>query len=200
MDGTVVHLVRHAAHDRVDGVLCGRMPGVTLSEPGRAQARRLAERFAAERPAALYASPIERARDTAGPIGRACGLPVRIEDGWTEIDVGEWTGRTFSELDADPRWRDWNGSREAGCPPGGEPMRAVADRVAAALERLREAHPGGRVVAVSHADVIKAAICRVLGLSLDRLGRFEIAPASVSTLVLWPGGGKVVALNDAAAS
>ena len=57
---------------------------------------------------------------------------------------------------------------------------------------------GETVVAVSHSDVIKTVVCGVLGLSLDRYHAFEIAPASLTRLVVWPGGGKILALNETA--
>jgi probable phosphoglycerate mutase len=116
--------------------------------------------------------------------------------GLNEIDVGAWTGRSFDELAPDPRWQSWNAERAHGQAPGGETMQGVQDRVLRELEAIRLRHPGERVAAVSHCDVIKAALCGVLGLSLDRYGAFEIEPASVSAIVLWEGGGKVLRLNE----
>jgi probable phosphoglycerate mutase len=196
---TTVFLVRHAAHDRLDRILCGRMPQVQLGVEGRAQADRVAQRFAGERIAAVYSSPLERARETAEPIAAAVGLNVQLAAGLTEIDVGEWTGRSFDELHADERWQHWNREREAGCPPGGEPMRDVQNRALRQVEEWRAAHPDQTVIAVSHSDVIKTVVCGVLGLSLDRYHAFEIAPASVTRLVVWQGGGKILALNETVA-
>ena len=196
---TTVFLVRHAVHDRVDRVLCGRMPQVRLGAEGRAQAARLAQLLAGERVAALYSSPLERARETAEPIATALGLDVQLAAGLTEIDVGEWTGRSFDELHTDDRWHVWNREREAGCPPGGEPMRDVQGRALQHIEDWRAAHPDQTVIAVSHSDVIKTVVCGVLGLSLDRYHAFEIAPASVTRLVVWPGGGKILAMNETVA-
>lgn len=195
MSATTVLLVRHASHGDVGRVLTGRKPGVALAESGRREAARLAEHLRGTEVDAVYASPVQRAVETAEPVAAALGLPVRPSEALDEIDFGEWTGTAFSDLAADPRWDDWNRARQDGCPPGGEPMRAVQARVAAALDAWRERHPDGRVLAVSHADVIKAALCHVLGLSLDRHAAFDVDPASVSTLVVWSGGGKVVGLN-----
>ena len=172
------------------------MPGVTLGEIGRAQAARVAERFAGEELATIYSSPLERARETAAPIAVGSGRSVEIADGLNEIDVGEWTGCSFIELDRDPRWQAWNRERAVGVAPGGERMAAVQDRILAELEKLRRRHAGEAIVAVSHADVIKAAICGVLGLSLDRYHAFDVEPASIATLVLWHGGGKVLGINE----
>lgn len=197
---TTLFLVRHAVHDRVDRVLCGRMPGVSLGADGREQAARLARRFAGNEIAAVLSSPRQRAQETAAPIALALGLPVTVCDGLDEIAFGEWTGRSFAELATDPRWRTWNERRGEGQAPGGETMRAAQARIEGVLDGVRDAHPGGRVVAIGHCDVLKAAICALVGLPLDRLHAFDLAPASVSAVALWPGGAKVLFLNDGAAS
>ena len=196
---TTVFLVRHAAHDRVDRVLCGRMPGVGLGEDGLWQAEALARRFAEGGGAdAVWTSPVQRARETAEPIAGRLGLPARDSDALSEIDFGAWTGRRFDELRDDPRWRRWNEARASERPPGGESMAEAQARAMGELERARDEHPDGRVVLVSHGDVIKAVLAGVLGLSLDAHARFEIAPASVSALAVWDGGGKVLSMNESA--
>lgn len=191
-----IFLVRHAAHDRVNSLLCGRMPGVALGERGRRQAAALANRFAAEGIEAVYASPMERAQETAAPIAARLGLDLRTEQGVTEIDFGAWTGRSFDSLADDQDWAFWNAARGSARPPGGESMGEAQIRAGEALRNLADRHPAGRIVVVSHCDVIKAAIAGLLELPLDNYGRFEISPASVSTLVLWQGGGKLLNLNE----
>lgn len=193
---TTVFLVRHGAHDVIDRTLVGRTAGVGLGAVGRAQAAALARRLAREPVAAVYASPLERARETAQPVAERLGLAVEIAPELQEIDFGAWTGRSFVDLARDGRWEVWNRERASACPPGGETMAAVQDRVASGLERWRASHPDACVVAVSHADVIRALVCRVLGLSLDRYHAFDIAPASVTTLVAWADGAKVSSLNE----
>jgi probable phosphoglycerate mutase len=192
---TTIVLVRHAAHDRVDHILCGRMPGVHLGDQGRRQASEIAARLSREALAAIYSSPLDRARETAEPLAMAAGLAVEIRPGLNEVDVGDWTGRSFEELGSDPRWQCWNVDRASGQAPGGERMSAVQGRALADLEHMRRLHAGQRVAAVSHADVIKAALCGILGLSLDRYHAFDVGPASMSSVVLWEGGGKVLTLN-----
>jgi probable phosphoglycerate mutase len=194
---TTFFLVRHAAHGRVGSVLCGRMPAVNLGEPGRHQADALAERLASERIDAIYTSPLERARETAAPIGRRLGLCPKSDDAITEIDFGSWTGRSFDSLRGDPEWDHWNECRSVARVPGGESMGEVQARVTRMLDRLQQNYPEGRIVLVSHCDVIKAALSSYLRLSLDDLGRFEIAPASVSILVAWGNEGKVLSMNEA---
>ena len=196
---TTVFLVRHAAHDRVDRVLCGRMPGVGLGEAGQRQAEALARRFACEGVDAVWTSPLQRARETAEPVAARLGLAARPSDALCEIDFGAWTGQAFDALRDDPRWRRWNEARGSERPLGGESMTEAQTRAAAEVERARAEHPDGRVVLVSHSDVIKAVLAGVLGLSLDAYSRFEVSPASVSALAVWDGGGKVLSMNEAAA-
>jgi len=193
---TELVLVRHAAHDRVGSTLCGRMPGVVLGEEGRRQAAALAGRLADAGAAAVLSSPLERARETAAPIAARLGLEARPDADFVEIDFGDWTGRRFDSLAGSPDWDAWNSRRGTARPPGGEAMAAVRDRAWAGMERARAGHPDGRVIVVSHCDVIKAAIAALLGLPLDHLGRFDVAPASISTVHLWPGGGRVTGINE----
>lgn len=193
---TTIHFVRHAAHGLLGRTLTGRMPGVSLGEEGRAQAEALSLRLGRERIAAIHSSPLERARETAEPIARRLGLEVQVTAAIQEIDFGEWTGAAFGDLDADPRWRIWNEARSLARPPGGETMLEAQGRVLRHLEDLQAAHPGESVALVSHADVIKAALAFLLGLSLDALPRFEISPASISTVVIGDWGAKVLTLNE----
>src|SRR5215208_4605580 len=134
---TTLHLVRHAAHDRLDRVLCGRMPGVTLGTLGRAQAAALSERLAGESIGAVYASPLERARETAEPLAERSGLAVRVEAAFQELDFGAWSGRAFDDLSGDPLWTRWNTARSLTRPPGGETMWEAQARVVGGIERLR---------------------------------------------------------------
>ncbi|HEX8166999.1 MAG TPA: histidine phosphatase family protein [Beijerinckiaceae bacterium] len=194
-------LVRHAAHDRVHDTLCGRMPGVTLGEAGRRQAARVAERLSGERIAAVWSSPLERARETATPIAQKFNIPVQVSEALNEIDFGAWTGRRFDDLRDDVAWQTWNRARSATRPPGGESFGAAQGRIVPFLKRLAAQHSDAGVVAVTHGDLIRAALCAFLNCqSLDDFRLFEIAPASVTTLVMWGDGWKVLGLNEAVAA
>jgi broad specificity phosphatase PhoE len=196
-----LYLVRHAAHDHVHSTLCGRMPGVTLGEEGRRQAERLAERLAGEGIAAVYSSPLERAHETANPIARRLRLPVRIAEALNEIDFGGWTGRRFDELANDVAWASWNRARTSVRPPAGEGFAAAQARIVPFLKDLAACHDGAGVVAVTHCDVIRAALCAFMNCqSLDDYRLFDISPASITRLV-WRGEGWTVAgMNEALAA
>lgn len=186
--------MRHASHDRLGRILCGRMPGVALSATGRAEADALARRLAGSGAGTLLASPRERTAETAAPIAAALGLTVETEPGLDEIDFGAWTGRSFDALADDPDWAAWNTARATARPPEGEGMAEAQGRILRILDRFAE--DGPPVILVSHGDVIRAALLKRLGLGLDAYDRIVVDPASCSELALWPGGGRVVSLNE----
>jgi broad specificity phosphatase PhoE len=186
-----VYLVRHASHDRVHSVLCGRMPGVRLGEEGRREARALAQRLRAGGAEAIVSSPRERAVETASIIAEELGLRVDLAPDLDDIDFGDWTGRSFADLAEDPRWATWNEARSTVRPPGGESMEEAGAR---ALGRLHDV--AGTSIVVSHCDVIRAVLLKVLGMPIDSYDRIAVDPASLSILDLWPGGGRVAGLNE----
>lgn len=188
---TTVFLVRHALHGTVDQVLVGRLPGVMLSERGRRQAQRLAAWFAGQEIGLVQASPRERARETAAAIADVHAVPCEIAPALDEIDLGEWTGRRFADLAADPRWQDWNTARSLTRPPGGESMGEVQARIVDHIERIRSRLCDGRAVLVSHGDVIKAALLHFLGRPVEAYHELDVAPASVSAIELGPAGATV---------
>lgn len=189
---TTFLLIRHAAHSRVHDTLCGRMPGVTLSEEGRRQAAALGARVQAVGVAAVHSSPVRRAVETA----EAFGLPMSVDPAFEEFDFGSWVGKRFDALTDDPAWQAWNAHRASARPPGGETMAEVRARATAGLQRLRVVHDGASVAVVSHGDVVKSLLLGVLGMSDDTHDRIEIAPASISRIVMWNGGAKVAGMNE----
>jgi broad specificity phosphatase PhoE len=193
---TTFYLVRHAAHDNVGGFLAGRTPGIRLGEAGRAQAARLGQRMASEQFDAIYASPRERTQQTAQAIAAARQLPVHTAQELDEVDFGAWSGKTFDVLNADPAWRQWNTIRSLSRTAGGESMLDVQRRALGLLERLGRDHDGARLVLVSHADIIKTVVSHVLGLPVDAWPRFDIGPASISTIVVGDWGAKLWTLNE----
>ncbi|TPK76124.1 MULTISPECIES: histidine phosphatase family protein [unclassified Mesorhizobium] len=196
---TTFFLIRHAAHDNVGGYLAGRMEGICLGEAGKAQAQHLAGRMAREPLAAICSSPRERTLETAKPIALACGVnDIAICQELDEIDFGVWSGKTFDELNADASWRLWNDQRQQARTPSGETMLDVQQRIVGLMDALRQNTQGQCVALVSHADVIKAAVCKVLGLQLGDCFRFDIEPASITTIVHGDWGSKLIRLNESA--
>lgn len=189
-------LIRHAHHDYIGRAIAGWLPGVSLSEHGRAQAAALPARLTGLAIAAIYSSPLERAMETAAPLAAARGLTVEIRAGLKEVDFGRFTGRTMADLDTDPAWHHFNLFRGSARAPGGEMMLETQARMVAELERIGAAHPGATVAVFSHGDVIRAAVLHYLGMPLDFYGRIQIDPASVTTIDFQAVRATVVCLND----
>ena len=196
---TLVLFVRHGQTPTTGTVLPGRTPGLHLSDRGREQAEGAAARIAAlgaERIGAVYASPMERTRETAAPIARTVGRRVRIHDGLNECDFGRWTGRRLSDL---RRRRDWQQVQRTPSSfrfPGGESFAEMQTRMTDAVQLLVARHPGSTVVVVSHADTIKAAVSQASGAHLDMFQRIVVSPCSITAILYGADGPLVLAVNS----
>ena len=197
MEATTLILLRHATTAATGRRLGGRKPGVHLDAPGRAQAEAAARRLQALPITAVYASPLERTRETAAVVARAHGLRVRVERGVLEVDYGDWTDRSLAQLRKHSLWRTVQQAPSRVTFPGGESIRAAQQRGVEATERLARLHVGETIVIVSHADVIKAIVAHHLGMGLDLFQRIVISPASSTTLLLPEGATPALLdLND----
>lgn len=201
---TVVLLVRHGTTPTTGKVLPGRAPGLHLSEQGQAQAAAVAERIAVlttkehRGPVAVYASPLERTSETARPIARALGLRVRSDRGLLECDFGDWTGKKLADLAKKPEWTTVQRNPSGFRFPSGESFLEMQVRMTSALARLVALHPGQTVIAVSHADPIKAVVAQAAGTPLDLFQRLTVAPCSVSAIAYTGGGPVVLTVNSTA--
>jgi broad specificity phosphatase PhoE len=212
---TVVLLVRHGTTETTGKELPGRAPGLHLSDTGRRQAEDVAARIAAmaqpppddvprsngQRPkppqiAAVYASPLERTRETAAPIAAALGLDVVADEGLIELDMGDWTGLELKAAMKRKEWATIQRYPSGFAFPGGESFLAMQTRMVSALDRLRVAHPGETVVAVSHADPIRAAVAHAMGTHLDLFQRVVVSPCSLTAVAYGDGGPIVLKVND----
>lgn len=179
-------LVRHGATPTTGIKLPGRAPGLHLSDQGQREAEAAARRIGAlERVAAVYASPIDRARETAVPIAQSLGLALRIERDLAELDVGEWTGISLARARQRREWETIQKHPSGFRFPQGESFMECQTRMTAAIARFVERHRGGTIVAVSHADPIKLFTAHALGTPLDLFQRIVIATGSI-TVVAWP--------------
>jgi len=194
---TTLLLIRHALNDSVGRSLAGTSPGVHLNTVGERQAAELAERLRGLALDALVSSPMERALETAAPIGHATGTAITTDPAFIEFGFGTWTGRAFDELAADAGWQRFNSARSVTRPPGGELMLDVQRRAVTGMLGLAERHPAGTVAIVSHADVIRAVLMYCLGMPIDFVHRLEIAPARVSVVELGAAGALRVRLLNA---
>ncbi|HEY6531255.1 MAG TPA: MSMEG_4193 family putative phosphomutase [Acidimicrobiales bacterium] len=194
---TLVLLVRHGQTPTTGSTLPGRAKGLHLSDVGQGQAAAAADRIAAlKEVAAVYASPLERTRETGRPIAAARDLKVQVDRGLLECDFGEWTGSKLKDLMKLPEWQTVQRYPSGFRFPGGESFAEMQTRIVGAIDRLVARHPGQTIVAVSHADPIKAALAQALGTHLDLFQRIIVSPCSISAVLYGPSGPVVLAANS----
>jgi probable phosphomutase (TIGR03848 family) len=182
-------LVRHGRSTaNTAGVLAGRTPGVSLDERGAGQAAALPARLAALDFVAAVSSPLQRCRETLQPLLDARpGLPLHTEEGISECDYGDWSGRKLAELSDEPLMNVVQQHPSAAVFPGGESMRAMQARAVDAVRdwnaRIGAEHgEDATYVMCSHGDIIKALVADALGMHLDLFQRVHVEPCSVTVI------------------
>jgi broad specificity phosphatase PhoE len=171
-------LVRHGTCALTPEVLLGRALDAPLDPVGRAQAQAAADRLRECQVRRVDASPRLRTRQTAATIAAACGVRVQVATALDELDFGDWAGRRFADLDADPRWQAWNSDRDSATTPASDSMAAVRARALAWLQAQVPVPAATIQVVVTHAEVIRALLLPALGLPFSAWSRLEIAPGS----------------------
>lgn len=193
---TTLLLIRHGV-TAATGTRLGGRTEAELSETGRLQAKQAGERVAGLGVKAVYTSPLARTRQTAEIIGAAIGRQARPCDGLLEVDYGRWTDRPLKSVARTRMWPVIQARPSLASFPDGETIRRAQLRAADAVEELVARHRRHVIVAVSHADIIKALVAFYLALPLDGFQRLHVSPASVSVLQLSPGGRPMlVRFND----
>ena len=194
---TLVLRVRHGQTPTTGATLPGRARGLHLADSGRAQAEAAAARIGQlKKVSAIYASPLDRTRETAKPIAATLGLKVQIDRGLLECEFGDWTGAKLGDLRKLPEWNTVQRYPSGFRFPNGESFAEMQTRMVGALDKLVARHPGETIVAVSHADPIKAAVAQALGTHLDLFQRIVISPCSISAILYSSGGPAVLATNS----
>jgi len=194
---TVVLFVRHGQTPTTGASLPGRAPNLHLAESGIAQAQQAAERIAKlGSVAAVYASPMERTRETAAPIAKARKLRVRQSKGLIECDFGDWTGKSLANLRKLDEWKTVQRYPSGFRFPRGESFAEMQARALAATHSLVAAHPGETIVAISHADIIKSIVAAAAGTHLDLFQRIVISPCSITAILYTPEGPIVLTVNS----
>jgi probable phosphoglycerate mutase len=172
-----------------------------LADSGKAEAEAVAERIGEIKGvSAVYASPLERARETAAPIGKILGQKVNIHKGLLECDFGDWTGAQLTALMKKPEWTTVQKAPSTFRFPHGESFTEMQQRMVTALDDIRAKHPGGIVVCVSHADPIKAAVAHAMGTHIDLFQRIVISTCSVSAVAYSTSGPVVLTVNSTGGS
>jgi len=154
---------------------------VALTTDGRLQAEAVAQALAGNTVAAVYTSPLERARICADLIAKPHRLEPRVEPDLREMSFGAWEGLgrdALSPSDAET----WRLTPQLVTPPGGESLGAVAARVRATRDRLIAAHAGESAIVVTHAVVVRLIVLAALGLGPERLWSVDASPAGITEI------------------
>jgi broad specificity phosphatase PhoE len=170
---TTIYLARHGESD---WNAANRFQGHSdrpLTDHGREQAKALADLVAAESVEAIYASPLSRALETARIVAARTGLGVVVDEGLREVDTGSWSGLSRAEVrerypEGFQRWITGGAGWE-----DGESYEEMAERVLAAVNRIAAAHPGGRVLLVSHGGPIRAIQAASDGMAISEYRRLR---------------------------
>ena len=194
----LITLVRHGQTAANTGGVWHGSTDTPLSEHGQGQAARVAAHLAdvADDVAAVFASPLQRARHTAGAIAGALSLEVEVHAGLGEYDLGEWEGLTYEHLHKEKNLWEHMAQDPDFAPHGGESPRNVTERLIGALEELAERHAGEHVVAVSHGGAMALA----LGYLIEReFGRWKrvMGNCAVTQIELEPAP-RLLAFNHTA--
>jgi probable phosphomutase (TIGR03848 family) len=176
-------LIRHGENDWTGKRLIGRLPGVSLNAAGRAQAQAVARALSGAPIRAIYASPMERAQETAQPLADLLGLPIISLPGLLEVDYGSWQGKTSRQV---RRLKLWKKVKE--CPsqvtfPQGESFFQSQQRGVSAIEIIRNTHPDNSLIACfSHCDLIRLILAHYMSIPLDNFQCLSIDTCSISLL------------------
>jgi probable phosphoglycerate mutase len=190
-------LMRHGSVDVMGRVVYGRMPGVQINQEGKRQAEAAARAIHGRyRLSQVISSPMERALETAEIVAGRQNLEVIAEEAFNELDVGEWMGKPMEELRNAEEWKRYNRVRSLYAPPGGESLLNVQRRSWRALDRICQRQREGAVAVVTHGDVIRSLLLLFLGAPLDHILRLEVAPGSVSEVILGQGEPLIRTVNE----
>ncbi len=198
MEATRIIAIRHGETAwNVDTRIQGHL-NVPLNETGRWQAARAAQALAGEPLAAIYASDLERAHETALSIAAATGLEVVKNEGLRERGFGIFQGKTFAEVQA--QWPDqalrWRRREPEFAPEGGESLLQFRERVTQTAHELASRHAGEQIVMVGHGGVMDVLYRAATGQELQAPRTWELGNAAINRLLWTPEGFTLVGWSD----
>jgi len=191
-------LIRHAATDVTEsGGLLGATD-VDASPAGLTELARLFPLLGAYQPEKWYCSPLKRSVQTAEKLqqmGAVSDQPVKTDIRLREIDFGRWELKPFNEIEAEypdliKAWAQYDGFVF----PGGEAVADFAGRVANVLDSCRK-EGNKQIGVITHGGVIRTMICLALGMNVRNYLLFNVEPASLTIIDLYPEGGVLAGLN-----
>lgn len=182
-----------------DNAFCGAGTDAPLTEDGLKMAEAFGRCCVQGGYQAIYASPLNRTRQTVEPAAKALGLQVQFRDGLKEIDYGAWEGMNLPEVEKQyaEAHQLWSADPVLYAPTGGETAADVWGRVLTVIEEIRSKFADGPVLIVSHKATIRIAICELIGVDLHRFRRaFDCPTASLSTVEFRKTGPMLMRLAD----
>lgn len=199
--GVRLVLVRHGQTAWNQGAGEERFRGRTdlpLDSTGQAQVEALTNRLQQESVAAIYASPLQRTRQTVTPLASILGLVPEPTPGLLDIDYGQFQGMSQSEAAAayPEQYKLWLSQPSRVRFPGGESLDDVQARLQSFLDQITEAHPNQTAVLAGHQIVNKVLACTLLGVDLDQIWRLRQDTASINVYQWAENGWRVLRLND----
>jgi broad specificity phosphatase PhoE len=193
-----IYLVRHGETAWNKAKIFRGRRDIPLDDQGRLEAACAARALREVPLVALYSSPLSRARETAEAIAAGHGLPVIVDEAFTDIDYGEWT----EYWDAEARrkfgdqYRQWKESPHRVKFPGGESLDDVRRRAAPRLMELARQHSEGTIALVSHRVVLKLLLCEAKGLDNSHFWEVRLDTGAISVLEYGKGTLRVAVEND----
>lgn len=171
---------------------------IPLNDTGHWQAARLAEALAGEPVAAIYASDLSRAWETAGYVGRALGVEVVADKGLRERGFGTFEGRTFADIERETpeQAQRWRKRDPEFAPEGGESLITLRERVVATAARLAAKHPGELIALVGHGGVMDVMYRAATRLDIQAARTWELRNAAINRLLWTPEGFSLVGWAD----
>ncbi|MFM6841886.1 MAG: histidine phosphatase family protein [Candidatus Planktophila sp.] len=171
----------HSAANK-SGTLTGQLPGIGLSPEGRKQATELITRIGKSSIDCIHMSPIHRCQLTLEPWlnsrNSSTMTKLSIDDGFSEIDFGDWSGRKLSSLRRLPLWKAVQNAPSTVTFPGGESFKKAQKRATQSFDSIRAIRGDKTHLIVSHSDTIKLVVAAAIGMKLDDFQKLEISPAS----------------------
>lgn len=180
---TTILLIRHGETDyNRNGKMAGRMPGVPLNDKGRVQAAAVAVALAKAPIKHIYASPIERAQETASYLAKLLNMEILISEGINETDIGDWTGKSVKECSKLKLWDTVVNHPEDLTFPGGESFAYIQERASAEVKAIAERHPDELVACFTHADIIRLVAAHYLNMPLNSFQRLGSDNCSITVI------------------
>ena len=192
-------LIRHGENDYVKtGKMAGRIPGVHLNEKGQKQAQALGEALKDVPIKAIYASPLERAMETASPLAVSHKLKIIQEPDLMDTLIGKWQGRSWKLLRLTKAWKVVQNAPSRFRFPEGESFPECQMRIVNVLERVIQKHnkPQDIIAVVFHADPIKLAVAHFLGMPLDHFQRLGCDTGSLTAVYAGESSANLIKLNQ----